>query len=115
MLFIKASKILAVSIVFLPLTGCAIAVCINRVAAVECLAEQGVQVVISDDGLQHYRMRRSLELVVIEDEIVSLIRAGSKPLEFNEEKVTHRSSECINPPLFDCRVYYIFFANIPLS
>ncbi len=48
------------------LTGCPVCVCIDRVAAVEALAARGVDVVIADDGLQHYRLRRDLEIVVID-------------------------------------------------
>jgi tetraacyldisaccharide 4'-kinase len=43
-----------------------VCVCRDRVAAVNALAEQGVDVVISDDGLQHYRMRRHVELIVVD-------------------------------------------------
>jgi tetraacyldisaccharide 4'-kinase len=49
-------------------TGCAVCVCADRVAAVEAIAARGVDVVISDDGLQHYRMRRVAEFVVIDGE-----------------------------------------------
>jgi tetraacyldisaccharide 4'-kinase len=47
-------------------TGCPVCVCADRVAAVEAIAKQGADVVISDDGLQHYRMRRVAEFVVID-------------------------------------------------
>jgi len=47
-------------------TGCPVAVCRDRVAAVKLCVEQGVSVVISDDGLQHYRMRRQFELAVVD-------------------------------------------------
>lgn len=47
-------------------TGVPVAVCIDRVAAARALVERGVDVVISDDGLQHYRLGRSLELAVID-------------------------------------------------
>lgn len=48
-------------------TGCALVVCIDRVAAVkELLAKTNCNVVISDDGLQHYRLGRSVEIAVID-------------------------------------------------
>ncbi|NND54734.1 MAG: tetraacyldisaccharide 4'-kinase [Gammaproteobacteria bacterium] len=50
------------------LTGCDIVVCVDRVAAVRCAAEHGANVVIADDGLQHYRMRRAVEIVVIDSQ-----------------------------------------------
>ncbi len=49
-------------------TGVPVCVCIDRVAAVRWLAEHGVDVVISDDGLQHYRMRRTAEFIVVDGE-----------------------------------------------
>jgi len=48
-------------------TGVPVCVCIDRVAAVEYLwRETDVTVVIADDGLQHYRLRRDLEFIVID-------------------------------------------------
>ena len=47
-------------------TKCPVVVHPDRVAAVERLADEGVNVVISDDGLQHYRMRRNYEVVVVD-------------------------------------------------
>ena len=47
-------------------TRCPVVVHPDRVAAVERLVEEGVNVVISDDGLQHYRMRRTYEVVVVD-------------------------------------------------
>jgi len=50
------------------LTGSPVCVCADRVAAVNRVAQEGVTVVISDDGLQHYRMRRAMEIVVVDGE-----------------------------------------------
>lgn len=50
-------------------TGCPMVVGPDRVAAAQMLFEKhGVDIIISDDGLQHYRMRRDIELVVIDGE-----------------------------------------------
>ncbi|TKB44119.1 tetraacyldisaccharide 4'-kinase [Thalassotalea mangrovi] len=38
----------------------------DRVANCQRLVEQGCQVIISDDGLQHYRLQRTLEIVIID-------------------------------------------------
>jgi tetraacyldisaccharide 4'-kinase len=38
------------------------------VAAAKLLVEQGVDVVVSDDGLQHLRLRRDFEIVVVDGE-----------------------------------------------
>jgi tetraacyldisaccharide 4'-kinase len=47
-------------------TGVPVAICPDRVAAARTLIEQGVDVVVSDDGLQHYRLGRSLEIAVVD-------------------------------------------------
>lgn len=48
-------------------TGCPMVVAPDRVAAVEqLLAENDCDVVVSDDGLQHYRMGRAYEFVLID-------------------------------------------------
>ncbi|MBV1932853.1 MAG: tetraacyldisaccharide 4'-kinase [Porticoccaceae bacterium] len=48
-------------------TNCPVVVCADRRAAVEYLLEQHeLDVILSDDGLQHYRMHRDLEIVVID-------------------------------------------------
>ncbi len=47
--------------------GCPVVVCPDRVAAVRALTRQGtVDIVVSDDGLQHYRLPRDLEIAVID-------------------------------------------------
>ena len=38
----------------------------DRVAAVKLLQQQGCSLIISDDGLQHYRLKRDVELVVVD-------------------------------------------------
>jgi len=48
-------------------TGCPVRVCRDRVAAIEALLADGrVDVVISDDGMQHYRMPRDIEIAMID-------------------------------------------------
>lgn len=48
-------------------TNCPVVVCTDRRVAVEHLLEQNaLDVILSDDGLQHYRMHRDLEIVVID-------------------------------------------------
>ncbi|GAA0821387.1 tetraacyldisaccharide 4'-kinase [Colwellia asteriadis] len=43
-----------------------VAVGSNRIASAQLLIEQGCNVIISDDGLQHYRLARALELIVVD-------------------------------------------------
>lgn len=48
-------------------TACPLVVCVDRVAAVrELLQKTDCNIVISDDGLQHYRLARTLEIVIID-------------------------------------------------
>src|SRR4029079_13080838 len=48
-------------------TGCPLVVCINRVAAVkDLLTHSNCDVVITDDGLQHYRLQRDIEIAVVD-------------------------------------------------
>lgn len=50
-------------------TACAVAAGPDRVAAVRMLIrDAGVDVVLSDDGLQHYRLARAVEIAVIDGE-----------------------------------------------
>ncbi|WP_427976982.1 tetraacyldisaccharide 4'-kinase [Agarivorans sp.] len=47
-------------------TQCPVVVDPNRSQACQTLLEQGVDLVICDDGLQHYALQRDIEIVVIE-------------------------------------------------
>lgn len=48
-------------------TGCPVVVCTNRVAAVEALlAQHALDVVLSDDGLQHYQLQRACEIALVD-------------------------------------------------
>ncbi|WP_337878765.1 tetraacyldisaccharide 4'-kinase [Rheinheimera sp.] len=48
-------------------SGCPVVVCPDRVAAAEfLLAQQPLDLIISDDGLQHYRLQRDIELVLVD-------------------------------------------------
>ncbi|WP_448566597.1 tetraacyldisaccharide 4'-kinase [Thalassotalea ganghwensis] len=47
-------------------TGACVAVGADRIASVKLLTEQGCQLVLADDGLQHYRLHRDLEVVVVD-------------------------------------------------
>ncbi len=48
-------------------SGCPVFVCANRyLAARKLVANHNIDVIISDDGLQHYAMRRNIELAVVD-------------------------------------------------
>jgi len=47
-------------------TGCTTFVARDRVAAARALVARGAKVILADDGLQHLRMRRDCEIVVVD-------------------------------------------------
>lgn len=47
-------------------TGCPVFVCADRVAAAREAIAAGAEVIISDDGLQHLRLQRDVEIAVID-------------------------------------------------
>jgi tetraacyldisaccharide 4'-kinase len=80
-------------------TAAPVFVCADRVAAVRALrqAHPDVNVIISDDGLQHYRLRRDVEIVVFDQRLGGngfLLPAG--PL--REPLTRRRDATLINDP-----------------
>lgn len=49
-------------------TGAPVAVCVDRARAARLLVAEGIDVIVSDDGLQHYALARDLEIVVLDGE-----------------------------------------------
>ena len=47
-------------------TGCPVAVDADRLRASAMLVEDGVDIIVADDGLQHYRLRRDFEICVVD-------------------------------------------------
>src|SRR3546814_10466611 len=47
-------------------TGAKVRADANRAAAARALVEAGCDIVVCDDGLQHYRLRRDIEIEVID-------------------------------------------------
>jgi tetraacyldisaccharide 4'-kinase len=47
-------------------TGCKVCIDSDRVSAARVLVEQGCTIILSDDGLQHYRLGRDLEIAVVD-------------------------------------------------
>lgn len=50
-------------------SGCKVAVGPDRNAAAQLLLKEGVNIVVSDDGLQHLRLRRDFEILVVDGEL----------------------------------------------
>lgn len=48
-------------------SGAIVAVGADRVAAARLVMEQGAQLVLSDDGMQHYRLQRDCEIAVLDE------------------------------------------------
>ncbi len=62
-------------------TGAPVAVAPERAAAVKAiLAAHNVQIIITDDGLQHYRLARDIEIVVIDGCAVLATAGGFLPV-----------------------------------
>jgi tetraacyldisaccharide 4'-kinase len=49
-------------------TGAPVAVCVHRARAARMLVDAGVEVIVTDDGLQHYALHRDLEIIVLDGE-----------------------------------------------
>ena len=50
-------------------TQCSVWICADRIAAVEkILSETNCNVILSDDGLQHYALKRDMEIAVVDSE-----------------------------------------------
>ncbi|NGX16718.1 tetraacyldisaccharide 4'-kinase [Wenzhouxiangella sp. XN24] len=47
-------------------TACPVWICRDRLAAARAAAAGGADVIVADDGLQHYRLRRDFEIVVVD-------------------------------------------------
>ena len=47
-------------------TGMPVWVCRDRLAAARAAVAEGADVIVADDGLQHYRLRRDFEIVVVD-------------------------------------------------
>lgn len=47
-------------------TQCTVCVAPDRVAAAQRLVDEGCTIILSDDGLQHYRLGRTLEIAVVD-------------------------------------------------
>ena len=62
-------------------TQCAVCVAPDRVAAALTLIAKGCTHILSDDGLQHYRLGRSLEIAVVDGGLVStgILKVSVRP------------------------------------
>jgi tetraacyldisaccharide 4'-kinase len=83
-------------------TECPVVICVNRVAAVkELLANTSCNIVISDDGLQHYHLARDIEIAIIDSTRMfgnrQLLPAG--PLREPVSRLKNIDFILTNPPL----------------
>ncbi len=79
-------------------TGVPVVVCRNRVRAARALIDQGVDVIVSDDGLQHFALARNFEIAVVDGNLGLgngyLLPAG--PLREPRERLEHVDAVVIN-------------------
>jgi len=47
-------------------SGAIVCVCVNKVRAAETLVSKGADIIIADDGLQHYPLARDFEILIID-------------------------------------------------
>jgi tetraacyldisaccharide 4'-kinase len=84
-------------------TGCPVVVDANRARAATMLVEDGVDVIIADDGLQHYRLDRTYEICVIDGARGLgnryLLPAG--PLRETVDRLAEVDQVLVNGPLKD--------------
>ena len=82
-------------------SDCPVVVDANRTRAAEMLADDGVDVIIADDGLQHYRLARDYEICVIDGARGlgnrRLLPAG--PLRESPERLTRVDQLLVNGPM----------------
>ena len=82
-------------------SDCPVVVDANRTRAAAMLAEDGVDVIIADDGLQHYRLGRDYEICVIDGARGlgnrRLLPAG--PLRESPERLTRVDQLLVNGPM----------------
>jgi len=85
-------------------SNCPVVVDSNRVRAAGMLADDGVDVIISDDGMQHYRLWRDYEICVIDGARGlgnrRLLPAG--PLRESSDRLTRVDQLLVNGPLQTC-------------
>jgi len=85
-------------------SDCPVVVDSNRVRAAGMLADDGVDVIISDDGLQHYRLWRDYEICVIDGARGlgnrRLLPAG--PLRESSDRLTRVDQLLVNGPMQSC-------------
>ena len=83
--------------------ACPIAVDSDRVRAVEMLIDDGVDAVVADDGLQHYRLQRDFEICIIDGARGlgngSLLPRG--PLRESPERLRQVDAVLVNGPGFE--------------
>jgi tetraacyldisaccharide 4'-kinase len=79
-------------------TGCDVVVSVDRVAGAHLLVQRGADVIIADDGLQHLRLARDVEIVVIDGARGfgngRLLPAG--PLRESPDRLSHANFVVVN-------------------
>jgi len=84
-------------------TGCPVVVDANRARAAQMLADDGVNVIVADDGLQHYRLDRTYEICVIDGArgLGNRLLLPAGPLRETIDRLAEVDQVLINGPLRD--------------
>jgi len=84
-------------------SGCPVVVDANRVRAAAMLVEDGADLIIADDGLQHYRLDRSYEICVIDGArgLGNRLLLPAGPLRESISRFSEVDQVLVNGPLRD--------------
>lgn len=89
----------------------------DRIASAKVLAEQGCQLIIADDGLQHYRLQRDIEVIVIDGKRLFgngfLLPAG--PLRETKARLKSTSHLILNGELINPEKFKFPYASMQLK
>lgn len=102
-------------ILFAKQLNCPIAVSPNRPKAIELLKQFDLDIIISDDGLQHYAMTRDIEIIVFDGQrgIGNGLCMPSGPLRESAQRISDAKFIISNGELHDDKVKKL--ANVPIN
>lgn len=84
-------------------TGCAVCVGSDRIASARLLEDEGCDILLSDDGLQHYRLGRDIEIAVVDGQrgLGNGWRLPVGPLRESAARLKNVDWVIVNSPAYD--------------